>query len=46
MLGFLVNDHLPRLSHKSANGKGDYEVKPETVHRSRDIYHDRLIKAL
>ena len=36
--GFLPNDHLPRISRLSANGKGDNEMIPGTVHRSHGIY--------
>ena len=41
MSGFLVNDHLPRVSRQSrlsAKDKGDNEVKLADVHWSPGIY--------
>ena len=35
--GFLANDHLLRMSHQSANDKGDNEMIPRAVHRSSGI---------
>ena len=39
--GFLINDHLPRVSRQSrlaANDKGNNEMIPRAVHRSPGIY--------